>query len=53
VRSCVCGHALAAQVGGAGTTRSLFLMSNNTLDATEFFWIPPNRVVELGGQVEI
>jgi KUP system potassium uptake protein len=29
------------------------LMSNNTLDATEFFRIPPNRVVELGGQVEI
>jgi KUP system potassium uptake protein len=29
------------------------LMSNNALDATEFFRIPPNRVVELGGQVEI
>ena len=29
------------------------LMSNNTLDATEFFRIPPNRVVELGGQIEI
>ena len=29
------------------------LMSNNTLDATEFFRLPPNRVVELGGQVEI
>jgi len=29
------------------------LMSNNTLDATEFFRIPANRVVELGGQVEI
>ena len=29
------------------------LMSNNTLDATEFFRIPPNRVIELGGQVEI
>ncbi len=29
------------------------LMSNNMLDATEFFRIPPNRVVELGGQVEI
>jgi KUP system potassium uptake protein len=29
------------------------LMSNNTLDATEFFRIPPNRVVELGGQVEL
>jgi len=33
---------------------SLFiLMSNNTLDATEFFRIPPNRVVELGGQIEV
>jgi KUP system potassium uptake protein len=34
--------------------RGLFtLMSNNALDATEFFRIPPNRVVELGGQIEI
>lgn len=33
---------------------ALFIwMSNNTADATEFFWLPPNRVVELGGQVEI
>jgi KUP system potassium uptake protein len=29
------------------------LMSNNALDATEFFRIPPNRVVELGGQLEM
>ena len=34
--------------------RQMFiLMSNNALDATEFFRIPPNRVVELGGQIEI
>ena len=33
--------------------RLFILMSNNTLDATEFFRIPPNRVVELGGQTEI
>ena len=33
--------------------RLFILMSNNTLDATEFFRIPPNRVVELGGQIEI
>ena len=33
--------------------RLFILMSNNALDATEFFCIPPNRVVELGGQVEI
>jgi KUP system potassium uptake protein len=34
--------------------RQLFVfMSNNMLDATEFFRIPPNRAVELGGQVEI
>jgi len=32
----------------------LFIMLNNlSLDATEFFRIPPNRVVELGGQIEI
>jgi KUP system potassium uptake protein len=29
------------------------LMSHNALDATEFFRIPPNRVVELGGQIDI
>ncbi len=29
------------------------LMPNNMLDATEFFRIPANRVVELGGQIEI
>ena len=29
------------------------LLSNLALDATEFFRIPPNRVVELGGQIEI
>ena len=34
--------------------RLLFiLMSKTALDATEFFRIPPNRVVELGGQIEI
>jgi KUP system potassium uptake protein len=34
--------------------RELFeVMHRNALPATEFFRIPPNRVVELGGQVEI
>jgi KUP system potassium uptake protein len=28
-------------------------MSNTMLDATEFFRIPTNRVIELGGQIEI
>jgi KUP system potassium uptake protein len=28
-------------------------MHRNALAATEFFHIPPNRVIELGGQVEI
>jgi KUP system potassium uptake protein len=46
----------------AGKTRSAWarwrlqlfiLMSNTALDATEFFRIPPNRAIELGGQVEI
>ena len=32
--------------------RLFILMSNTALDATEFFRIPPNRVVELGGQIE-
>jgi KUP system potassium uptake protein len=29
------------------------VMHRNALPATEFFRIPPNRVIELGGQVEI
>ena len=33
--------------------RLFIVLSNIALDATEFFRIPPNRVVELGGQVEI
>jgi KUP system potassium uptake protein len=33
--------------------RLFIMLSNIALDATEFFRIPPNRVVELGGQVEI
>ena len=37
-----------------GFRRQLFeVMHRNALAATEFFRIPPNRVVELGGQVEI
>jgi KUP system potassium uptake protein len=38
----------------SGWRKQLFiLMSNNALDATEFFRLPPNRVVELGGQIEM
>jgi KUP system potassium uptake protein len=34
--------------------KQLFIvMANNALDATEFFRIPPNRAIELGGQIEI
>ncbi|HVI78932.1 MAG TPA: KUP/HAK/KT family potassium transporter, partial [Candidatus Acidoferrum sp.] len=34
--------------------KRLFILTSNTaLDATEFFRIPLNRVVELGGQVEV
>jgi KUP system potassium uptake protein len=33
--------------------RLFSVMTNNMLDATEFFRSPPNRVVELGGQIEI
>jgi KUP system potassium uptake protein len=34
--------------------KELFIfMSNTMLDATEFFRIPTNRVIELGGQIEI
>ena len=33
--------------------RLFIFLSNLALDATEFFRIPPNRVMELGGQIEI
>jgi len=33
--------------------RLFALLNNLSLDATEFFRIPPNRVIELGGQIEI
>ena len=33
--------------------RLFIMLSNLALDATAFFRIPPNRVVELGGQIEI
>jgi KUP system potassium uptake protein len=29
------------------------LMHRNAQAATEFFSIPPNRVIELGGQIEM
>ena len=32
--------------------RLFALMSRNARSATEFFQIPPNRVVELGAQIE-
>ena len=33
--------------------RLFILLNKLSLDATEFFRIPSNRVVELGGQIEI
>jgi KUP system potassium uptake protein len=37
----------------ASWRKELFLlMSRNALDASAFFNLPPNRVVELGAQVE-
>ena len=46
--------AIARQSPMARWRRRLFiLLSANALDPTEFFRLPPNRVVELGGQVEI
>ena len=38
---------------GAFRRRVFEAMHRNALAATEFFRIPPNRVIELGGQVEI
>jgi KUP system potassium uptake protein len=33
--------------------RLFMLMTNNARSATAFFRLPPNRVVELGAQVQI
>jgi KUP system potassium uptake protein len=46
---------VAAQKGGMALWRKkLFVfLSNNAISATEFFHIPSNLVVELGGQTEI
>jgi KUP system potassium uptake protein len=38
---------------GAFRCKLFEAMHRNALSATEFFRIPPNRVIELGGQVEI
>ena len=38
---------------GRWRTQLFILLSNSMLDAIEFFRIPTNRVVELGGQIEI
>ncbi|MDR3465097.1 MAG: potassium transporter Kup [Xanthobacteraceae bacterium] len=44
-----------AQAHGIGRIRSKLFeaMHRNALAATEFFSIPPGRVIELGGQIEI
>ena len=46
---------VAAKQSGIGAIRRRVFeaMHRNALAATEFFRIPPNRVIELGGQVEI
>jgi KUP system potassium uptake protein len=33
--------------------KKLILLSNMARDATEFFRIPVNRIVELGGQIKL
>jgi KUP system potassium uptake protein len=38
---------------GAFRSKVFEVMHRNAMPATEFFRIPPNRVIELGGQVEI
>jgi KUP system potassium uptake protein len=44
---------LTGQAKMSGWRKKIFaLMSRNARSATEFFQIPPNRVVELGAQIE-
>jgi len=38
---------------GAARCKLFEIMHRNALAATEFFRIPPNRVIELGSQVEL
>jgi NhaP-type Na+/H+ or K+/H+ antiporter len=45
--------AFAARAFALFGRRVFEFMHRNALPATEFFRIPPNRVIELGGQVDI
>jgi KUP system potassium uptake protein len=40
-------------VGARWRQRLFILIANNALNATEFFGIPPNRAIEIGGHMEI
>jgi KUP system potassium uptake protein len=40
-------------VGSRWRQRLFILIANNALNATEYFGIPPNRAIEVGGHIEI
>jgi KUP system potassium uptake protein len=40
-------------IGARWRQRLFILIANNALNATEFFGIPPNRAIEVGGHMEI
>lgn len=40
-------------IGGRWRQRLFIFIANNALNATEFFGIPPNRAIEVGGHMEV
>ena len=40
-------------IGRRWRQRLFIFIANNALNATEFFGIPPNRAIEVGGHIEI
>jgi KUP system potassium uptake protein len=40
-------------IGPRWRQRLFIFIANNALNATEFFGIPPNRAIEVGGHIEI
>jgi KUP system potassium uptake protein len=45
--------AKTSTVGARWRQRLFIFTANNALNATEFFGIPPNRAIEIGGHIEI
>ena len=42
-----------SSIGAHWRQRLFVFIANNALNATEFFGIPPNRAIEIGGHLEV